>query len=144
MGLEPFAGLPSGALVVVDSAPIIYFLENHRTLAPRFAGVFERAANGDLSIAISAITLAEVLSGPAASRNELLIEQYRVALTIGPGWSVVPVTDLVAVAAARFRAKHRLKLPDAIQLATVVTSGAYALITHDRDFRDVKDVRVLA
>jgi len=45
--------------------------------------------------------------------------------------------------AARFRAKHRLKLPDAIQLATVVEVGAYALVTHDRDFRRVKDVRVI-
>ena len=144
MGLAPLAGVPSGALVVVDSAPIIYFLEGHRTLAPRFADVFERAAAGDLAIAISTITLAEVVSGPLSAANEILAEAYRSALTEGQGWSVVPVTEAVALAAARFRVRYRLRLPDAIQLATVATSGAYALITHDRDFSAVVDIKVLA
>lgn len=143
MGLSALSEIPSGALVVVDSAPIIYYLEGHRTLAPRFGEVFERAAGGDLGIAISTITLAEVVSGPLAAGNEILAEAYRSALTEGQGWSVVPVTEEVALAAARFRVRYRLKLPDAIQLATVVTCGAHALITHDRDFNAVEDVRVL-
>ena len=143
MGLDPFAEIPVGALVVVDSAPIIYFLEDHRTLAPRFAALFERTAAGDLGIAISAITLAEVLAGPIASGNEVLAETYRAALTQAQGWSVVPVTEQIAVAAARFRTKHRLRLPDAIQLATAVGTGAYALVSHDRDFRNVRDVRII-
>ena len=144
MGLAPLPPIPAGALVVVDTAPIVYFLEDHRTLAPRFSDLFERAAAGDLGIAISTITLAQVISGPLAAGNEVLVETYRTALTEGHGWTVVPVTEQVAVAAARFRAKYRLKLPDAIQLATVVTTGAHALVTHDRDFRAVKDVKVLA
>lgn len=143
MGLNPLGEIPSGVLVVVDSAPIIYFLEGHRALASRFSKVFERAAGGDLGVAISAITLAEVISGPLGAGNEILAEAYRSALTQGQGWSVVPVTEEVALAAARFRIRYRLKLPDAIQLATVVTSGAYALVTHDRDFTAVEDVRVL-
>ena len=128
---------------MVDSAPIIYFLEGHRTLAPRFGEVFERAAAGDLSIVISTISLAEVVAGPLAAGNDVLAETYRAALTHGQGWSVLPVTEDVALTAARFRVRYRLKLPDAIQLATVVTSGAHALITYDRDFSSVSDVRVL-
>ncbi len=144
MGLAPFSEIPLGSLVVVDAAPIIYFLEGHRTLAPRYAALFELAASGGLGIAVSAITLAEVVSGPLGRGNEVLAETYRAALTESQGWSVVPVTEQVAMAAARFRARYRLKLPDAIQLATVVTTGAHALVTHDRDFRRVADVRVLA
>ena len=143
MGVDLSATIPSGSLVVVDAAPIIYFLEDHRTLAPRFAALFERAAAGDLGIAISAITLAEVLAGPIGAGNEVLAETYRAALTQGQGWSVVPVTEQITVSAARFRARYRLKLPDALQLATVLATGAYALVTHDRDFRSVRDVRVM-
>jgi len=143
MGLDLVAAIPSGALVVVDSAPIIYFLEDHRTLAARFAALFERAAAGDVGIAISAITLAEVLAGPLRAGHEVLAETYRTALTQGQGWSVVPVTEQIAVSAARFRATYRLKLPDALQVATVLAIGAYALVTHDRDFRSVRDVRVI-
>ena len=39
---------------------------------------------------------------------------------------------------------HRLRLPDAIQLATVIEVGGYALITHDRDFRRVRDIKILS
>jgi len=76
MGVDAAAAIPSGSLVVVDSAPIIYFLEDHRTLAPRFAALFERAAAGDIGIAISAITLAEVLAGPLVAGNEVLAETF--------------------------------------------------------------------
>lgn len=143
MAVDPLSAIPSGAAVVVDSAPIIYFLEDHPTLGVRFAALFERVAQGEVSIVTSAIALAEVLAGPLSAGNEVLAEQYRVALTEGAGWSVHPVTASLAVAAARFRVKHRLKLPDAIQLATAVEVGAYALVTHDRDFRGVQDVHVI-
>jgi predicted nucleic acid-binding protein len=144
MGLDPFLQIPGGAVVLVDSAPIIYFLEDHRTLAPRYLRLFARAAEGDLDIAISTITIAEVLSGPAAAGNEVLLEQYRSALVRGVGWRVVEVSEALAVSAARLRAKYRLKLPDAIQLATAVFIGAYALVTHDGDFKAVHDVRILS
>jgi len=143
VGLDPLAAIPDGAVVVVDSAPIIYFLKDHRSLAARFAGLFERAAAGEVGIAISTITLAEVLSGPLAAGNEVLCETYRAALTESLGWTTVPVTNEIATAAARFRTRYRLKLPDAIQLATVVVTGAHALVTHDRDFGSVADVMVL-
>ncbi|MCC7547245.1 MAG: type II toxin-antitoxin system VapC family toxin [Burkholderiales bacterium] len=110
---------------------------------PRFAGFFQRAASGEVAIALSAITLVEVLAGPIGRENEVLAETYRAALTKGAGWTVMPVSEEIAIAAARFRARHRLRLPDAIQLATVVVSGAFALVTHDRDFRMVRDVRVI-
>ena len=53
------------------------------------------------------------------------------------------ITEQIAVGAARFRARYRLKLPDALQLATVLAVGAYALVTYDRDFRSVRDVKVI-
>lgn len=60
-----------------------------------------------------------------AAGNEYLAEQYRLAMTRGPGLAVVAVTETIAVTAARFRARYRLRLPDAIQLATAVEVGAY-------------------
>jgi len=141
---ESIAEIPDGSTVVVDSAPIIYFLEGHARFASRFAPVFERTASGSLNIAISAITLAEVITGPLAAGNELLAERYRVSLTEASGWSVIPLSAALAVTAARFRVRYGLRLPDAVQLATTVETGAYALVTHDRDFRRVADVRVIS
>lgn len=36
-----------------------------------------------------------------------------------------------------------LKLPDAVQLATAIASGAYGLVTHDRDFSTVRELPIL-
>lgn len=50
--------LPQGAMVMVDAAPFIYVLEAHAQFADQFLGLFEAAAKGDLTIALSTITLA--------------------------------------------------------------------------------------
>ena len=44
--MEPlnFEDLPEDALVLIDSAPIIYFLEGHRQFGPRFKLIFEASA----------------------------------------------------------------------------------------------------
>lgn len=140
MSLE---GIPHGAIVVVDSAPIIYYLENHPRFAERFAPCFDAAERGELEVAISAITLAEVLAGPLQHGNELLAVQYERALTSATGWRVVAVNQQVAVQAARLRTVYKLRLPDAIQVATAVVVGAHALITHDKAFAKIKEMQVI-
>jgi predicted nucleic acid-binding protein len=49
----------------------------------------------------------------------------------------------LAVDAARMRAVYRLRLPDAIQVATAIRAGAAALVTHDRALKKVRGLRVL-
>ncbi|MFN6060201.1 MAG: type II toxin-antitoxin system VapC family toxin [Burkholderiales bacterium] len=49
----------------------------------------------------------------------------------------------VAAMAAQLRVQYRLKLPDAVQLASALDIGAVALVTHVRDFSEVLDFPVL-
>jgi len=56
---------------------------------------------------------------------------------------IVPMTAPIASLAARLRVRYRLRLPDAIQLATALDIGAAALVTHDRDFSAVQGLPVL-
>jgi len=135
--------IPEGAIVTVDSAPIIHFLDGHPVLAERFADLFAAAQAGRIAIVISAITVSEVLAGPLKHGREALAMRYRAALTSSPGWSVVDVNADVAETAARLRSRYRLKLPDALQLATALRSGSFALVTHDRDFESVDAIRIL-
>jgi predicted nucleic acid-binding protein len=136
------AGLPESPVLVVDTAPIIYWLEGHRRFAERFAEVFHAAESGAVSIVISTVTLAEVLAGPIASGDELRTAQYREALTRGLGWQVAPLDVETAVEAARIRSAYRLRLPDAIQVATAIRVGAAALVTHDKALARVAGLRV--
>lgn len=135
-----WAGLPQGATVVVDTAPFIYLLESHPQFADQFVGLFEAAAAGDLTIRLSTITLAEVLSGPFKAGQTALTKRYEKALS---RLSVIPVSPSIAVLAAQLRAQYRLKLPDAIQLASALDVGAAAFVTHDRDFSQVTGVAIL-
>ena len=133
MALTDISELPPGR-VVVDSAPIIYLLEDDPVLAPRFAPFFERAEAGGHELVISTVTLAEVLTGPLRAGNERLAERYRSVLTTPPTWRLVELTAAIAHRAARIRARSRLRLPDAVQIATALETSSLGLVTHDRDF----------
>ncbi|MGE3104724.1 MAG: type II toxin-antitoxin system VapC family toxin [Lysobacterales bacterium] len=140
--MEPLdaASLPGGALVLVDSAPIIYTLEAHAKLAARFAAFFQRHADGEIILAVTTVAIAEVLTGPLKAGEEVLAKRYRAALE---AWQVVNFTCDIAESAARLRGKYGLKLPDAIQVASALAINADALVTHDRDFSNVRGLRVL-
>lgn len=134
------ATLPAGALLLVDSAPIIYTLEAHERFAECFAPMFQRHADGELLLAVTTITIAEVLTGPLRAGEEALAKRYRAALD---AWQVVELTSEIAECAARLRGQYGLKLPDAIQLASALAINADALVTHERDFARVRGLRVL-
>lgn len=133
-------GLPPSARLLVDSAPIIYVLEAHAEFANRFMPVFEAHAAGRVQLALSTVTLAEVLAGPIGAGDEALAERYRRTLM---SWQLVDVDADIAERAARIRAAHRFRLPDAIQVATALAIGADALVTHDRDFSATSGLRIL-
>ncbi len=107
---------------------------------PRFAPMFERHARGEIALAVTTVTIAEVLTGPLAAGEEALAKRYRATLET---WHVVDFGVDIAESAARLRATYHLKLPDAIQLASALAIGADALVTHDRDFAKVRGLRIL-
>jgi len=135
-----WANLPQGASVLVDTAPWIYVLESHPQFADRFVSLFEAAAKGHVLIALSTITLAEVLTGAFKAGQTALTKRYEKALL---QYRVVDVSTPIAALAAQLRAQYRLKLPDALQLATALDIGATALVTHDRDFSQVTGLDIL-
>lgn len=135
-----WGGLPAGSRVFVDTSPFICVLESHLQFAELFVGLFEAAENGTLSIVLSTVTLAEVLTGPHKAGQTALAKRYEKALC---DYEVVPVSVPVAALAAQLRAQHRLKLPDALQLATALEIGASAFVTHDRDFSGITGIQVL-
>jgi predicted nucleic acid-binding protein len=140
--MEPLTldALPAGALLLMDTAPIVYFLEAHAKLGKVFKPLFERHADGELQFAVTTVSIAEVLIGPLQSGNEALAERFR---TILGSLQVVDLTAGIAASAARLRASLRLRLADAVQAASAIAINADALITYDRDFSRVRSLRIL-
>ncbi len=141
MGPVTLEGLREGALLWLDSAPIIYTLEDHPRFAARFRPVFEAHAAGSVRFAVSPVTIAEVLTGPLKAGDEALARRYRALLE---SWRVVPFDADIAEGAARLRAAYGLKWPDAVQAASALEINADALVTHDRDFSRLSALRIIA
>jgi len=141
--MEPIdiSGLPLDTLLVLDSAPIIYLIEDHPRLRRRFEPIFESHALGRVRFAVTTITIAEVLTGPLGAGEEVLARRYRGILE---SWQVVDMDAGIAESAARMRGLFRLKLADAIQVASAIAINADALVTHDRDFSRVTGLRVIS
>jgi predicted nucleic acid-binding protein len=141
MGPIDFADLPERALLLIDSAPIIYVLEDHPQFRPRFAPLFAAHAAGRLRFAVTTITVAEVLVGPLRAGDDALAQRYRVILE---SWRPIALDLEIAASAARLRASLRLGLADALQAASALAINAAALVTHDRDFSRLRSLRIIS
>jgi predicted nucleic acid-binding protein len=141
MGPLRIDGLPDQALLLLDSAPVIYFLEDHPTLAKRFAPLFVAHGAGQVQFATTTITICEVLTGPLKAKDDSAVRRYRAVFDT---WRLVDLNPDIAESAARLRASLGLKIADAIQAASALAINADALVTHDRDFGRVQALRVLS
>src|SRR5260370_22541865 len=106
--------LPAAALLLIVSAPIIYFLEGHPNFGPRFKPLFDAHGAGHLRFAVTTITIAEVLSGPLQAADDALARRYRAILE---SWQPIVLDVDIAESAASRPASLRLHLADAVPAA---------------------------
>jgi predicted nucleic acid-binding protein len=127
----------------VDTAPFIYYIENHPTFASPIQSVFERAEAGEIRLVTSVLTLTEVLSQPLAKQAAGIADAYRSVLLKSSELSLRPIDLPTAEQAAWLRSTYRLKTPDALQIATALQSGCEAFLTNDLELRRVREIPVL-
>jgi len=127
----------------LDTAPLIYLIEQHPVFGPPVLEIARRLDEGPLEAAASTLTLTEVLTQPLRLDRRDLVRSYRSLLEGHERLRLVPVDNAVAVAAAELRARHNLRTPDAIQVAAALHAGCDAFLTNDGDIRRVKELRVI-
>jgi predicted nucleic acid-binding protein len=120
-----------GSVVGLDTAPLIYLIEENSTYLPFVRPFFEAVDRGEFRVTTSVLTLTEVLVHPMRHGDQELAEQYRRILLHASEVTTVPVSEMIAEEAAQLRARHGLRTPDAIQLATAIRSGASSFLTND-------------
>lgn len=119
----------SGKTVAVDSAPLIYFVEHHPDYYKSVQPFFAALDNGGLKALTSAVTVAEALVHPLRHGRADLVEVYdELFANYLPA---VPVTTEIARLAAKLRAEHNFRTPDALELATAVIHQADFFLTND-------------
>lgn len=129
--------------VAVDTAIFIYLVEEHPLFLSAARSLFLKADQDGLEIVTSAVTLLEVLVVPYRAGNDALAARYEAILTNSRGVRLLEIDQAQLRMAARLRAAHHIRTPDALQLAAALTAGCSSLVTNDRRFPSVPGLQVL-
>ena len=132
-----------GAVVGLDTTPLIYFMEKHATYHPLLRPFFMGLANERYTAATSTVTLVETLVHPIRNNRLELAHRYRDILLNASHIMTYDLSPEIAQIAAEIRANHNIHTPDAIQLATAVYAGATFFLTNDRALLKYPRLKIL-
>ena len=128
----------------LDTAPVIYFVEENPDYFDLVSPFFGAVASGEHQAITSVITLSETLVIPLRTGNVTLAGRYQEILSPDAGVDVYPITREIAEEAARIRAHYpRIRIPDALQMATAITAGAPYFLTNDAGLPNLPNLQIL-
>lgn len=131
------------SLIGIDTSPFIYFVERNPKYLPIMREIFRRITAGDFTACTSVMTVTEVLVIPFRKSEQKLAEDYKNLLFNGINFQTYSINPETAETAARIRAKHNLRTPDALQIATALENNCQAFLCNDRELSRVTDLRIL-
>jgi predicted nucleic acid-binding protein len=117
--------------VLIDSSVWIYHFEQHPEFGAPAGRVFEGVEEGAYRGITSELTLLELTVRPLQLGRQDVADEYELLLNYFPNLELEPISREILLDAAALRARHRLRTPDAILLATAVHSRATAAVTND-------------
>lgn len=132
-----------GQIVGLDTAPLIYFIEENPNYLNVTDAFFEALFRGEFSVVTSVLTITEVLVYPLRQGNTILAQQYRDILFNAQGLTTIEVFPDIAETAAQLRANYNLRTPDAIQIATAIRGCASFFLTNDARLPSLPGLSVL-
>lgn len=132
----------SGKAVYLDANIFIYLLEGYIEYVPLLKQLFDLIDQHKLRAVTSELSLAETLVKPIADKNSTLQEVYKSVIQTSDQLNVMPISREILINAAQIRTQT-LRLPDAIHLATAMTSGCRVFLTNDKQLKKVDDIEVV-
>lgn len=130
-------------LIAFDSAPLIYYIEEHPAYLPIVDELFTAFDNNIAQGMTSVLTLQEVLVKPLRDNKANLATEYIAILTTSRNISLRSIDQTTCEQAARLRAKYDwLRTPDALQIATAIHNRAQLIVTNDDRWRRLTEIEV--
>lgn len=141
-----FVNKSLGHTVYLDTNIIIYAVEGFAVLEDQVKALLRALADREIVGITSELTLAEVLVKPLRDGNTTLRQTYVRFLQTTPAFQVVPIRREILESAAALQANTKLKLPDAIHLATSEFARCDSFLTNDQVFKSVgaANIKILA
>ena len=121
----------NGQRLYLDTNIIIYAIEQGNRWTELLRALFAAIDRGEVRAVTSELTIAEVLTKPYAVGADDLVQRYQTVLSGEGALHVVPVDRSVLDPAAQLRAQTRLKLMDAIHIATAIDRLCDACLSND-------------
>jgi predicted nucleic acid-binding protein len=129
--------------VLIDTSVWIYHFEQPPQFGATAGRIIEDLEAGKFRGVASELTLLELTVRPLQLGRQDVADDYEVLLGYFPHFELEPISRDILVEAAVLRARHRLRTPDAIQLATGLRAGATLAFTNDGAWRDLPFIKVL-
>ena len=129
--------------VLIDTSVWIYQLEQHPRYGAVAAMVVESLERGKFRGVASELTLLELTVRPLQMGRQDVADEYEILLGYFPNLELLPIGADVLMEAAALRAQHRLRTPDAIQLATARRAGATLAVANDDAWRNLGFIETL-
>jgi predicted nucleic acid-binding protein len=127
----------------LDTSVFIYQIEAVPRYFPLTDPVFIWLQHPNSEGITSTITMMELLVRPYRDSNQGGVDECYGTLTIYPNLEWIAPDLEIADLAARFRALHRLKTPDALLAATAAHAKATGFLTNDAVFQRVDSFETL-
>ena len=121
----------------MDTSIFIYQLEANARYLAFTDHLFSWLEQPGRAAVTSTITMTELLVQPYRDADEQRVDEFYALLSTYPNLDWIAPNLEIADLAARIRALHRLRTPDALQAATAVYAHATGLITNDPVFERV-------
>lgn len=143
MSIQPSDFFKKHRKIYLDTGVFIYFVERHPRYYDLCDTIFKDIEEGRFEAATSTLTLIEILVQPYRLKKEELVLKFYSLFTTYPHLKWIPLTLGISDLAAQLRAEHNLKTPDAIQIASALSSGSTGFVCNDKAFQKIKDIECL-
>ena len=135
--------LQGARILALDTSLFIYLVEKHPVFYAKVAPLFGAIDAGEVRGVTSVLTLLEVLVRPLQLGSTALADEFRVTVLSSQHLDVISVDSSIAELAARIRAQHGFRTPDAVHVATAQAAGADVFVTNDAKLASFSGVRVV-
>ncbi|MCX6049560.1 MAG: PIN domain-containing protein [Chloroflexi bacterium] len=127
----------------LDTAPVIYYVEQNPHYSSLIDIVLNQIDAGDLTAITSPVTLAECLVVPYHMGNIPLQQAFIELVTTGRNTLFQPINDQTGIRAAALRARYNIRLPDSLQIASAIDAGCEAFLTNHVQLKRITELKVL-
>lgn len=129
--------------IYLDTAPIIYFLENNPNYAQKVQSIIQDNAVLGCLFSTSVATNIEYLPKPMSEGKNDLVYAFS-SLKKVLGLESIELTEQISMIAVNLRTKYKgLKPLDSIHLASAIASGCDAFFTNDKQLKQVTELSII-